>query len=78
MVDAMIYLAGISQIAKAIITVMAKEMGMALFAGIRNPTRRMAANRIGTKAKNARSVGDMVGRFGLLLFSRFIPELILF
>lgn len=44
---------------KAITTVITNEMGMAIFAGTRNPTNNTAAEIIGNTASNAKIEGDI-------------------
>ena len=56
----------ISQAVKATRTVTKKEMGMAILAGVLNPTKRTAAVKIGTTAKNAIIDGDIFS--GLLFY----------
>lgn len=56
----MIKSAGISHIVNAMNIVTAKEMGMAFFAGIRKPTSKTAADKMGVKANSASSVDDIV------------------
>ena len=59
MVEAIIKSAGISHVVNAMIIVTAKEMGMAFFAGMRKPTSRTAADKMGVKANSASSVDDI-------------------